>query len=170
MPQTAESAGSAEDEADANEVLLEELKGRNMSWKCRQLGRYLHNYGARSEQFSLHENSYRTGGKYGLWAPFEKLDFNAKKSTFMWSGSSDDLQSFCFKYLDINPVECSITMNERAKMIKTSSLIQLNFYKTTNFKSKDLIVKMVRQDKTRQLYYIFAHNTVDRPSTAGSKS
>lgn len=59
----------------------------------------------------------------------KKLNYNAKKSTFTWSGSFDELQSFCFKYLNIDPADCSITTNERAKTIKTSSLI-LNFYKT----------------------------------------
>ena len=59
----------------------------------------------------------------------EKLDYNPKKSTFTWSGSFEELQSFYFKYLNIDPAACSITMNEKAKTIKTSSLI-LNFYKT----------------------------------------
>lgn len=59
----------------------------------------------------------------------EKLDYNPKKFTFTWSGSFEELQSFCFKYLNIDPAECSITRNERTKSIKTSSLI-LNFYKT----------------------------------------
>lgn len=59
----------------------------------------------------------------------EKLDYNAKKSTFTWLGSFDELQAFCFKYLNMEPADCSITANERAKTIKTGSLI-LNFYKT----------------------------------------
>ena len=60
----------------------------------------------------------------------EKLDYNPKTSTFTWSGSFEEIQSFSFKYLNIDPAACSITMNERAKTIKTSSLI-LNFYKTS---------------------------------------
>ena len=59
----------------------------------------------------------------------EKLDFNVKKCMFTWSGSFEELQSFCFKYLNIEQADCSITANERAKTIKTNSLI-LNFYKT----------------------------------------
>lgn len=59
----------------------------------------------------------------------EKLDYNAKKSTFTWLGSFDELQSFCFKFLNMEPADCLITTNERAKTIKTGSLI-LNFYKT----------------------------------------
>ena len=59
----------------------------------------------------------------------EKLDFNAKKSMFIWLGSFEELQSFCFKYLNIEPASCSITESERAKTIKTNSLI-VNFYKT----------------------------------------
>jgi len=59
----------------------------------------------------------------------EKLDFNVKKSMFTWSASFEELESFCFKYLDIKPADCSITTNDRAKTIKTNSLI-LNFYKT----------------------------------------
>ena len=58
----------------------------------------------------------------------EKLDYNPKKFTFTGSGSFKELQSFCFKYLNVDPAECLITRNERAKSIKTSSLI-LNFYK-----------------------------------------
>ena len=58
-----------------------------------------------------------------------KLDYNASKSVFTWSGSFEELQSFCFKYLNIEPADCSITANERAKTIKTNSLI-LNFFKT----------------------------------------
>ena len=48
---------------------------------------------------------------------------------FVWSGSFEELQSFCFKYLNIEPADCSITANDRAKTIKTNSLI-LNCYKT----------------------------------------
>ena len=58
----------------------------------------------------------------------KKLDYNANKSV-TWSGSFEELQSFCFKYFNIEPADCSITANERAKTIKTNSLI-LNFFKT----------------------------------------
>ena len=55
------------------------------------------------------------------------LNYNHPKSVFTWSGSFDDLKSFCSEHLEVNLTTCSINHNERSKSIKSNSLTVVLF-------------------------------------------